>query len=297
MARAKKTPKREPVNAPPWSDCVARFGAWQLTEERSAHTIRAYASDLDMFRDWFERTNGEPLTMEEIGTTLIGSWKGAMLDAGKSTSTINRRLATLGSFLTWALDERLIARAVKPAKGIKLEELGHRGLEPRDERALLRAVAENDRDRAVVHILLYSGMRVGELAALRWRDISLADRKGSITVVFGKGGKTRRLPVHALVRAALVTLGLDEHRKTDRHVVYGRRGPLQVRAIQSIVERYGVNAHALRHTFARKFLKENPGELEQLSRILGHESLDTTKRYAVSSEDDHQAAVDRIDPA
>jgi integrase len=297
MSRAKKPPKREPIHAPPWSECVERFGAWQASEERSAHTIRAYASDLDMFRAWFEGDNGEPLTMEEIGTALIGSWKGAMLDAGKSTSTINRRLATLGSFLTWALDERLIARAVKPAKGIKLEELGHRGLEPRDERALLRKCEENPRDRSVIHILLYSGMRVGELAALKWRDIRLADRKGSITIAYGKGGKTRRLPVHIKVRAALDTLGLDEHRGTDRHVIYGRRGPLQVRAIQSIVERYGVAAHALRHTFARKFLRANPGALEELSRILGHESLDTTKRYAMSSEDDHQAAVDRIDPS
>ena len=87
MSRAKKPPKREPIHAPPWSECVERFGAWQASEERSAHTIRAYASDLDMFRAWFEGDNGEPLTVQKelmrhasIQTTL-NTYGGGMMES------------------------------------------------------------------------------------------------------------------------------------------------------------------------------------------------------------------------
>lgn len=277
-----------------WADCLERFRQYQVTEERSAHTIRNYASDLGVFRDWFEKDNGQPLTMDEVNAIQIAAWKDAMRRDGRKAATVNRRLATLGSFLRWALDERLIARPVKPAKAIKQEELGHRRLDVMQERKLLGKIEADNRHQAVIHLLLYTGMRVDELANLKWRDIDLSDRKGTITVTFGKGGKTRRIPVTVKVRAALELLGLDEHRRSDRHVVYGKRGPLKVRAIQAIVEKYGISAHMLRHTFAHNYLKMNPGEIAQLATILGHESLDTTRRYITPSTDDLQRSMDRM---
>lgn len=281
----------------PWGDCLERYRQYQVSEERSAHTIRAYAVDLRAFHEWFEKDNGQPPTMEEMSAVQIRAWKTAMLDDGRPASTINRRLATLGSFLRWALDERLIASAVKPTKAIKRqEEFGHRWLEPLEERKLIRDVEKDARHQAVVHILLFTGLRVSELANLKWRDIRLADRKGIITVSYGKGGKSRRVPVTAKARAALESLGLDKHRGSDRLVVWGKRGGLRVRAIQAIVEKYGINAHMLRHTFAHNFLKNNPGEIAQLATILGHESLDTTRRYITPSTDDLQRSMDRMNP-
>jgi site-specific recombinase XerD len=293
-------PKQETkasAGAPTWSDCLERFRQYQVTEERSVHTIRNYAADLQAFRDWFAKSNGLPPTMDQVNAVEVGAWKNAMLDEGKAAATINRRLATLGSYLRWALDEGLIAKQVKRVKAIKQEELGHRGLDAKRERKLLGDVEKDDRHQAVVHILLYTGMRVDELANLKWRDIKLRDRKGTITVTYGKGGKTRLIPVNAKVRAALEALGLAEHRGADRHVVYGKRGALKVRAVQAIVEKYGISAHMLRHTFAHTFLKNPQNTIEQLASILGHESLDTTRRYIKSSTDDLQAAMDRINPS
>jgi site-specific recombinase XerD len=282
---------------PTWDDCLERFRQFQVAEERSGHTIRAYAADLGVFRDWFEKDNGDPPEMDQVNAIQIRAWKDAMLSDGRAAATINRRLATLGSFLRWAVDEGLIPRQVKPVKAIKQEKLGHRGLEVKEERNLLSKVEADDRHRAVVHMLLYTGMRVDELAHLKWRDIKLSDRKGTLTVTYGKGGKTRLIPVNVAVRAALELLGLAEYRGRDRHVVYGKRGPLKVRAIQAIVEKYGISAHMLRHTYAHKFLKIRGNTIVQLATILGHESLDTTKRYTTPSADDLQEAVDRMNPS
>jgi len=288
--------QRDGEETPNWGDCLGRFRQFQIAEERSAHTIRNYAADLGVFRDWFEQDNGQPPTMDEVSAVQIGAWKAALIRDGRATATINRRLATLASFLRWAVDERLIDKPVKPVKAIKQEEHGHRGLDVMQERKLLEKVEADSRHQAVIHLLLYTGLRVDELANLKWRDINLSDRKGTITVTFGKGGKSRLIPVTVKVRDALESLGLDEHRRSDRHVVYGKRGPLKVRAIQAIVEKYGISAHMLRHTFAHNYLKMNPGEIAQLATILGHESLDTTRRYITPSTDDLQRSMDRMNP-
>ena len=167
-------------------------------------------------------------------------------------------------------------------------------MERKQERDLLsEAEGATPRDRAVIHILLYTGLRVQELADLKWRDLKLSERKGVIKVRQGKGNKERDVPVIPKTRAALEILGLAEHRGSDRHVVYGPRGPLRVRAKQRIVEQFGISAHMLRHTFAHKFLKAGGG-LEELATILGHDDINTTCRYVIPSGGDLQTAMDRI---
>lgn len=71
---------------------------------------------------------------------------------------------------------------------------------------------------------------------------------------------------------------------------WGQRGPLTTRGIRSLCAKYGtllgvhLHPHAFRHTMANKFLQDTSNDLVSLAQILGHESLQTTRRYAQRSE-------------
>ena len=124
-------------------------------------------------------------------------------------------------------------------------------------------------DRAMVTLLLGSGMRIGELATLRWRDI-----QGTQVVVHGKGAKQRTL---APGRQAMFALGGLPH---DGEWVF----PMTLYGIKERMRRLrarsGVafHAHQFRHTFSDRYLRAG-GTIETLSSLLGHASLETTAVY------------------
>ena len=93
-----------------------------------------------------------------------------------------------------------------------------------------------------------------------------------------------------------------EHRPPLRSekVFVGERGPLTPRGVRGLCEKYSVfigvklHPHLLRHTFAHRFLENNPGDLVGLAQILGHESLNTTAIYTKRAEDELQQAMEKM---
>ena len=177
----------------------------------------------------------------------------------------------------------------------------HKWLERNEKNALCRAVESsgNHLHLAIVTILLHTGLRVSELAALMWSKITISERKGVMTVE-GKGKKQRDIPLDPDARKALNSLGYGKHRGQDRNVIESTKGPMTIRGIQFIVEHYGPRAglnkltvHMLRHTFAHDLIVSGV-PINVVSDLLGHESLDTTRDYIIPSEAERQAAVDRL---
>jgi len=151
----------------------------------------------------------------------------------------------------------------------------------------------------VFHILSYCGLRVSELAGLTLGDLELGERSGWARVL-GKGNKQRMVPVPLPARKALVAyLDCRPPFDTDR-VFVGERGALTDRGIRGICRRYSaitgihVHPHAMRHSFAKTFLAESGNDLVALAAILGHESLETTRRYVQRSADELAYAADRL---
>ncbi len=157
-----------------------------------------------------------------------------------------------------------------------------------DLRRLLAAASA--RDRALILLLLDTGLRVSEAAGIRLGDLR-AD--GSIKVM-GKGSRERIVPVGPTARSALVRYlserGTDG---ADDGLFLGREGALTTRGIHQLLARLkrrtGVrsrcNPHSLRHTFARAYLV-NGGDLFSLQRILGHSTLDMVRRYVALADSD-----------
>ena len=146
------------------------------------------------------------------------------------------------------------------------------------------------RDRAILLLLLDTGLRVSEAGGLRLGDL----RADGTLKVRGKGSKERIVPVGATARTAIVRyLGQrGPGRPTTRSSSAGA-GALDGRGIQQAIRRLktriGVTGrlspHSLRHTFARSYLV-NGGDVFSLQRILGHTTLDMVKRYVALADVD-----------
>ncbi len=143
------------------------------------------------------------------------------------------------------------------------------------------------RDKAIMELFYSSGLRLSELAALRWDQI---DPSAGLITVTGKGNKTRVVPVGSYAAAAL-----NEWRKVRGNfagfeepcVFVSQRGkPISVRTIQSRIRHWArqqgipqkVYPHLLRHSFASHML-ESSGDLRAVQELLGHADISTTQVY------------------
>lgn len=167
---------------------------------------------------------------------------------------------------------------------------GYRGFSAQDVDAMLRVVERKGRvhrlrDRAVIAVLLDTGMRVGELASIELRDVLWTDR---MVRVMGKTGG-RAVPARTSLR--YVQRYISHERRAlpgVERLVTSRTGlPMSAQGLTTSVRRTaeeaGVQAdklgpHTFRHTFAMEYLKSG-GDLFSLMRILGHSNVKTTEKY------------------
>jgi site-specific recombinase XerD len=147
------------------------------------------------------------------------------------------------------------------------------------------------RDDAVLELLYGSGLRVSELTGLDLVDLDLAS---GIVVVWGKGSKQRRVPMHDACVDAL-RAWLDDGRAalvrpaSPADAIFlnargNRLGPRDVRRILDRRSRVPTHPHALRHSFATHLL-DGGADLRVVQELLGHASLETTQVYTHVSKD------------
>jgi site-specific recombinase XerD len=274
-------------------------------EDLSPMTVRGYQSDLRLFLRWYDSPALEKLTAVDIV-----NYRRHLSGGGLKPASINRKLEALRRLCRWAHREGKLA--VNPAAEVKLartmRDLRPAGLTESEVTALLRAAGQSrhglsKRNYALVQLLLQTGVRVSEAAALRVRDVVLRERAGSVKVR-GKGGKEREIPLNTSARRGLgAYLDTRQPLRPDDPVITSETGaPISVRSIQSMIAsmarrakitRLPVTAHSMRHTFALNYLEKNPGKLVELAALLGHESLDTTAVYLRPSQEDMAQGVER----
>lgn len=287
-------------------DLLQSFEDYLVGEGRSHHTIIAYLRDLALFDRWFTVSNGKSLTPEIITPIDVRQYRSYLLTVQKrKPATVNRRLASLSAFCTWARNTGRIA--ANPAEGIApVNEIrpAPKWLEKNQQYALLRAVQEKGRTRdiALVTLMLHTGLRVSEVAALRAGDLELSDRKGSVTVRWGKGGKFRSVPLNADVRGSLeLYFKKRETVMPGDYLFIGQRdNKLDSPGIYYLIRSYAYNAHledvtphTLRHTFGKNLVDAGVS-IDRVAQLLGHESVDTTRIYTTPSEQDLQKDVEKV---
>ncbi|MEX2556651.1 MAG: tyrosine-type recombinase/integrase [Actinomycetota bacterium] len=225
-----------------------------------------------------------------------------------------RTVAALKGFFRFLVENEEIDR--NPAQVLrtpKKREALPDVLDSRELARLLRAVERDDvwerrfagkreRDRLMLALFAYAGLRRSELLGLDWDDVDLERRL--LHVRRAKGGRQRVVPIHP----ALAPLFLDylQFRARDPEPalfvgVQGRRLSqtimtqtfLRYARAAGVTERKRVTPHTLRHVFASELLHAG-ANLRQIQELLGHKHLDSTQRYTRITAHDLRGAVKRL---
>jgi integrase/recombinase XerC len=298
---------------------LIEFEKYMGSQDVSPLTASGYLCDLRHFARWFEQTNGETLTVQRITPTDVKEYKQFLLTVERrKANTVNRRLAALSALTRWARQGGQIqSDPTENIKGVTNVARGPKWLDKHQQFALNRAI-ENDlqlakmkypkrwlvrrRDASLVLFLLHTGLRLSEVVGLCTSDVSIQERKGSVRVQHGKGGKQRNVPLNSEARKALqewcAVRPKGEYLWT---AVDGENNDaLSGRAVQRILARYAKAAgiaeltpHVCRHTFAKNLVDNQVG-LEKVAALLGHSSLNTTRVYITPSERDLEQAVENL---
>jgi integrase/recombinase XerD len=249
---------------------------------------RTYASNLVAIYIFLTSVRDSGKTrLEEITKNDIEVFIEHEQDRGLMLSTVRTKLHCVNAFLGFAIDEGIVRTDVL-ARRIRLKkpETLPRAIDPDDVKQLI-SVIDSVRDRAMIMILLRTGMRIGELLSTRLSDIHLKDRKIDIY----EGAKNRLGRVVYLsddaMSALKAWLNIREPHKEVLFYAQGRN-TMSYSTAHLIFENHlkkadlvqkGYSLHALRHTFASELL--NAGmRIECLQPLMGHTSLDVTRRYA-----------------
>src|SRR5215216_5078613 len=285
---------------------VGRFLQDLQRQETSPRTRDAYRLDLLHFADWFTRTVGEGFSPEAVTPTDVRDYRSHLINVEKrQPATVNRRLAALRRFFQWAKATGLVKELpTDDVKGVASSPRAPHWLDKRDVDRLIRTVERhgNTRDLAIVLVLRHTGIRVGELSGLMLGDVETSERKGSLTVRSGKGGKFRALPMNGDARRAIAGYLEVRPKVPDDHLFIGQGGQgISSRAVELLVTKYGrlagledVTPHTLRHSFGKHALDAG-ADLVSVSALLGHQRLETTAIYTTPSQRDLARVVEKLE--
>ncbi len=258
-----------------------------------------------------------------ISTQIVETFKTELMEEGLSVQSVKNILIVLHSVLRYAAEQY---PGVFPAVEIRYPK------EPRKEPRVLSIeeqqsfvsylMEDMDECRFGVLLALLTGLRIGEVCALKWENISLRDNTIRVRSTMqrirnlnGDGnGKTKILIGNPKSDTSVRTIPLSDSvaglcRQKDPHcltayILTGTESYMEPRRLQRRLKKYtkecgleGVHFHTLRHTFATRCM-EVGFELKSLSEILGHAKTSTTlDRYIHSSLDIKRMNMEKLPPA
>lgn len=252
---------------------------------RSALTIRAYATDLRQFFGWVEENTYAP-TLDRVERADVTEYLAQLGRQGLSGVSRARKLAAIREFFRFLEADGAIANS--PTLGVetpKAEKHGRTYLRPEEYTKMLSLAGGSPRDFAILQVFLQTGIRVSELCNLRLGDVDLEAR--TLRVTAGKGMAAREIELEKRGILALKSWLAARPDVPFDHLFLNCDGePIGERGVRKLVVKYRMSAgitkkascHSLRHTFAT-YKAERGVSPFQLQRWLGHANLNTTQIY------------------
>ena len=289
---------------------IERYLADLRRTNASAHSIRAYAADLQQFLEYLSPPDLAPPAPAAIDVFVLREWLAGLYRDKLSTLTIRRKLAAVRGLFRFLLREGAIpvnvARLIRTPKAPKtLPSV----MTAEQTNALIDGVAADKlerphpaRDRAIFELLYGCGLRISELAGLSLEDV---DRSEGWVRVRGKGRKERQVPIPRKAAEALDRYLGERPVVRDERAVFlnHRRSRLTDRGMRGIVKLYAtslagdssIHPHSLRHAYATHLLADG-ADLRSIQELLGHARLSTTQKYTQVSLTDLMAVYDKAHP-
>lgn len=274
----------------------------------SPHTMRAYCSDLDDTQKYF----GLRKSLESVEKNHLRQYIRHLRENRRfKETTIKRRLASLKLMFKWAIQEEIVE--INPFDSlnerIRLPKRLPRALDRSEQASLRKAVQftprtddfNEVRNKTAIHLLLDTGIRVGELVAINLDDLSLAN---GCLLIHGKGNRQRfvyllQKPLHRKIeqyltwRSSIPTCTEKMFVSSDGRAI---RSPHVRVALKDMTKTVGIakhiTPHMLRHTCATQWL-ESGLDIRYVQKLLGHQSISTTEIYTHVSDQGLREALFR----
>ena len=257
----------------------------QVRRNCRPNTIRSSGATILLFLKFFKRRGDENLAL--IGREHISAFVEYEQDRGMAPVSIDGRLKGLYAFLGFLVGRDIIdAGVIKRKLRIKVPDALPRAIDPEDIQQLLAAI-KYPRDRALILTLLRTGMRIGELLNTRVEDLNL--RGQLVQIIEAHKNRIGRLVYLSSDAVSALKKWLKIRKYQSKYIFYGQgAGPLCYEAARAMfisnidkagLAHKGYTLHCLRHTYASELL--NAGmPLQCLQELLGHRSIEMTRRYA-----------------
>jgi integrase/recombinase XerC/integrase/recombinase XerD len=254
-------------------------------------TKETYRQALVQFEKWLMDTGTD---LSDFVRTDVQMYIDYLAAGKKSAATINKVFNAIKSYCRYTGKMKSVEN-IRVIKQPDILNQAPKALDKKEMHRILREAEkkENPRDFCIIVLLLNTGLRVGELVKLDRSDVELSERKGEITVRWGKGGKAAKLPLNNEARRALKEY-LDTRKDNHPALFLSNRGErISKRTVQHIMEQLGINAHALRHTFITRLVRNNVdfSVIQSLSR---HASANMIIRYSKPSRQEIEEAINGI---
>ena len=266
----------------------------------AANTVQSYQYDLADFFGFVSRRNIRKI--EKVSLTDIRDYLGRCRIRGQATRSVARKISTLRIFFRFLQTENIVSE--DPTTLLESPKLGRtlpKSLTVNEVSRLLAATGETAtapleiRNRAMLHVLYATGLRVSELVLLRMAGVNF---NGGHLRILGKGSKERLVPFGEEAREQLENYLLKARPmilkgRASNFIFITYRGRPMTRLrfwqiVQKNVYAAGINKritpHTLRHSFATHLL-ENGADLRSVQMMLGHSDIATTQIYTHVNSD------------
>lgn len=249
---------------------------------RSRNTLKTYKSALAHFKHYIEKARKD---LNNITIPDILEFKNYLAYNGNKNNTIRNRLLIVKGFLDYSkLNKGYSNRAfsfVLPAE----EKRNVNNLHPSEVNIILSCLEEKEEHiRFCFYLMLFAGLRVSEVATLERENINIKDDILVFNILRekSKSKKARLVPYTDLKTLPFLINYINENAVVSKV----SKRTLQYHANQ-ISEKTGIKfaSHSLRHTFATEMLSANT-RIDIIQEVLGHSSIETTRRYARTLEKD-----------
>ncbi len=253
---------------------------------RSKSTVIAYEKDIEQLIEHLYK-QGVKL-VHEIQLLHLEDFMGGLAKKNYTPKSISRKTNSTKTFFRYLLEKAHISNNVADQlKHPKVDVKAPRILSRLEYGALRDAAKEDKRTFAIVEVLLQTGVRISELAAILLEHVEIADGEGKLVIPAKPGYKEREVPLN---KAAIESIRkyLDERPQVEKgkHLFITKTGnPLLVRNIRATIARFfraagisNAKVNDLRHTFVAHHIAHGT-DLVTVSKVAGHKRLSTTERY------------------
>lgn len=262
----------------------------QSEEEKSRNTLKKYSHNIESFLAWLPDD-------KEVNKSIVIDFKRHLLeDIHFRTNTINNYVISINKFLFWCGITDCKVKQLKKQHAASNSEI----LSLSDFKRLLRIAKRIGQEDTylIMKILAMTGIRIEELSFFTVENMKTnyihvrnKGKERSIIIRQDLAREIRQYCRNNGIKEGIIFYCKDRNKMISKSTIWRRMKKI---AGVAKVKKNKVHAHSFRHLFAKMFLEEYNGSIAELADILGHNSLETTRIYAKTTDEEKRRKLERI---